>query len=154
MSTEEIKAIMERAVRTEESSYSLYLTASRRVKDPGARAGLADLAEEERKHKEKLERLLTGNLEWAVSVGRKGAVKDLRISEVLESRPITEKSDLRDVLAFAIKREEATGIFYAQMAALADPGPVRDVFHLLAREEARHKQVVEEIYEQDVYQDF
>ncbi len=40
------------------------------------------------------------------------------------------------------------------MAALVDPGPVKDLFEMLAKEEARHKQYVESIYEEDVYKEF
>jgi rubrerythrin len=154
MATKEVKEIIERAIKFEEDSYNLYTTASRRVKDPGAKAGLAELAGEEKKHKTKLEAMLAGTLDWAISVGRKGKVPDLKIGGPLEARPITDKSSLQDVLAVAIKREEATGAFYSQMAALVEPGQARDLFEMLAKEETRHKLYVEKIYEQDVYKDF
>lgn len=154
MAAKEVKEIVERAIRLEEDSYKLYTSASRRVKDPGARAGLAELAGEERKHKAKLEAMLRGNLDWAVSVGRRAKAKDLRIGGPLEAKPITEKSSLQDVLAFAIKREEATGAFYSQMASLLEPGPEKDLFEMLAKEETRHKRYVESIYEEDVYKEF
>ena len=154
MAAKEVKEIVERAIKFEEDSYKLYTSASRRVKDPGARAGLADLAGEEKKHKAKLEGMLAGNLDWTVSVGRRANVKDLEIGGPLEAKPITEQSSLQDVLAVAIKREEATGAFYSQMAALVDPGPAKELFEMLAKEEARHKQYVESIYEEDVYKEF
>lgn len=154
MATEEMKGIIERAIKFEEDSYKLYTSASRRVKDPGARAGLAELAGEEKKHKAKLEGMLKGNLDWAVRVGRRAKVKDLQIGGPLEARPISEQSSLQDVLAVAIKREEATGAFYSQMASLVDPGPAKDLFETLAREETKHKRYVESIYEEDVYKEF
>ena len=123
MAMEEMKETIERAIRWEEDSYKLYTSASRRVKDPGARAGLAELAGEERKHKEKLEAMLAGNLDWAVSAGLREKVRDLRIGDPLEAKPITEQSSLQDVLAVAIKREEATGAFYSQMASLSSMIP-------------------------------
>lgn len=154
MATKEVKEIIQRAIRFEEDSYNLYTSASRRVKDPGARAGLAELAGEEKKHKMKLEGMLQGNLDWAVSVGRKAKVKDLGIGGPLEAKPITEKSSLQEVLALAIKREEATGAFYAQMASLVEPGPEKALFEMLAKEETKHKRYVESIYEEDVYKEF
>ena len=154
MATEEMKGIIERAIKFEEDSYNLYTSASRRVKDPGARAGLAELAGEERKHKAKLEGMLAGNLDWAVSVGRRAKVKDLQIGGPLEAKPITEKSSLQEVLAVAIKREDATGGFYSQMASLVDSGPAKDLFTMLAKEETKHKRYVESIYEEDVYKEF
>jgi rubrerythrin len=87
-------------------------------------------------------------------VGRKAKPKDLKIGAVVESKPITESSDFQAVLAFAIKREEQSGTFYRQMAALAEPGAVKRTFEMLAKEEAQHKEYLESIYEQDVYQAF
>jgi len=154
MAEKEIKAIIERAIKFEEDSYNLYTSASRRIKDPGAKAGLAELAGQEEKHKAKLEGMLRGNLDWIVSVGRKAKVKDLKIGGALEAKAITEESLLQDVLALAIKREEATGAFYAQMAALVEPGPEKALFEMLAKEETKHKLYVESIYEEEVYKEF
>jgi rubrerythrin len=154
MASKDVKDAIERAIKMEENSYNLYASASKRVKDPGAKAGLKELAGEEKKHKAKLEGMLAGDLEWTVSVGRKAKPKDLKIGAVVESKPITESSDFQAVLAFAIKREEQSGTFYNQMAALAEPGAVKRTFEMLAKEEAQHKEYLESIYEQDVYQAF
>jgi rubrerythrin len=152
--TQEIQEILQRAIKVEEASYALYTSASKRVKDPAAKAGLADLAEQEKQHKAKLEGLLAGNLDWAVRLSKREEVRDLQIGEFLEARPLAEGSDLQDVLIVAMKREEATGAFYQQMAALVDPGPVKDLFAFLAKEEVKHKEYVERIYEEVVYRDF
>ena len=154
MVTKEIQEIIERAINLEEDSYSLYTHASQRVKDPGAKAGLGELAEEEKKHKAKLEEMLAGNLDRAISAGRRAKVKDLKIGDPLEAKPLTERSSLQDVLAVAIKREEATGAFYSQMASLVEPGQARDLFEMLSKEETKHKLYVESIYEEDVYKEF
>lgn len=152
--TERIQEILQQAIRVEEASYALYTSASKRVKDPAAKVGLGDLAEQEKQHKAKLEGLLAGNLDWAVRLSRREEVRDLQIGEYLEARPLSEESDLQDVLIVAMKREEATGAFYQQMANLVDPGPVQDLFTLLAKEEAKHKEYVERIYEEVIYRDF
>jgi len=154
MANMDVREIIERAIKMEENSCNLYAAAGRRVKNPGARTGLKELAEEEKKHQTMLQNMLAGDLEWTVSVGRKAKVKDLKIGEALEAKPITESSDLQEVLAFAIKREQQSGAFYAQMAALTEAGPVREAFEMLAREEGRHKEYVESIFEQDIYRDF
>ncbi len=154
MVAEALKKILERAVRMEESSFELYDSASRRVRDPGAKTGLRELAGEEKKHRELLEGLLQGNLDRAVSRGRREAIQDLRIGESLEAKHLTPESTLQEVLAFAIKRETTARDFYAQMVELLDPGPERELFEMLVREESRHKATVENLYEQDIYQDF
>lgn len=149
-----VREIIQQAIKTEEASYALYTSASQRVKDPAAKAGLADLAEQEKQHKAKLEGLLAGDLDWAVRLSQREEVRDLQIGEFLEARPLTEESDLQDVLIVAMKREEATGAFYQQMAGLVEPGPVKDLFEMLAKEEVKHKEYVESIYEEVVYRDF
>ena len=94
------------------------------------------------------------DLDWMVGVGRKARVENLGLGGPLEGKPLNERSSLQDVLAVAIKREESSGAFYAQMAALSDPGPAKDLFEMLAKEETKHKRYVESIYEEDVYKEF
>jgi rubrerythrin len=150
----DVREMIEYAIKLEENAYNLYMSAGKRVKDPGARAYLTELAGEEKKHKEKLGDMLAGDLEWMMSTSRNARVKDLKISAVLEAKPITESSDFQGVLTFAIKQEEQAEVLYSQMASLADPGPVRRVFEALAREEAGHKEYLEGIFDQDIYKDF
>jgi len=154
MDPEQVKDIIQQAIKTEEASYALYTSASGRVKDPAAKAGLADLAEQEKEHKAKLEALLAGDLNWAVKLSRREEVRDLQIGEYLEAKPLREESDLQDVLIVAMKREEGTGAFYAQMAELLEPGAVKDLFEMLSKEEIKHKKYVESIYEDVVYREF
>jgi rubrerythrin len=154
MAAEEVKEILKRAIKTEEDSYNLYTSASKQIKDPAVRAGLGDLAIQEKQHKAKLEALLAGKLVWAARLSQREKVKDLKIGDYLEEKPLTEKSSLQDVLIVAMKREQATGAFYTQMAGLVGPGPEKDLFELLAKEEVKHKKYVESIYEDVVYKQF
>ena len=152
-SKEELKEIVLRAIRNEENAFNLYTSAARRVKDPAARAGLADLADQERGHKSKLEKLLAGDMKWSGGFSKKKA-KDLHVGDHLEAKPLRDSSDLQDVLTVAIKREEASGALYGQMAALLDPGPEKELFEMLASEETKHKLYVESLYEKEVYKEF
>ena len=154
MLSEEITIIIQRAIRGEEDSHRLYTTAQDMIKDPAAKTTLKDLAEQELGHKAKLEALLRGSVPLAVAASKKGQVKDLQIGEFLELKPLTAESDLQDILIVAMKREEATGAFYSQMAELLEPGPARELFEMLAKEEIKHKLYVEQIYEEVVYRDF
>lgn len=152
MAAEEVKAILKRAIKMEEDSYALYTSAGKRIKDAAAKAGLEDLASQEKQHKAKLEALLAGKLSWAARFS--GQEKDLKIGEYFEAKPLSDESSMQDVLIVAAKREEATGAFYTQMAGLADPGPEKDLFELLAKEEIKHKRYVESVYENVVYKEF
>jgi rubrerythrin len=154
MVAEEVKEIIQRAIKNEENAYNLYASAIRRVKDPSARSGLEDLAGQEKQHKAKLEALLEGKLAWTKRISQREKIKDLQIGEYLEAKPLSEGSSLQDVLIVAMKREEASGAFYTQMAGLMEPGPEKDLFELLAKEEVKHKRYVESIYEDVVYKQF
>jgi len=151
---EEVKEIILRAIRMEENSFNLYTAAARRVKDPAARVGLAGLADQERGHKTKLEGLLAGDMKWSAGFSKKKKAKDLHIGDHLEAKPLRDSSDLQDVLTLAIKREEASGALYAQMATLLDPGAEKDLFEMLANEESKHKLYVESLYEKEIYKEF
>lgn len=51
-----VKAILEAAVKIEEQSYALYAMAQEKVKYPSSKKFIEELAQEELKHKNRLER--------------------------------------------------------------------------------------------------
>lgn len=149
-----VESILNRAIRFEEDSFNLYNSALKTVKNPQTREWLKELADWELGHKAKLEGLLKGDIKWAVRKSRREEVKDLKIGDYLVAPELGEKSDFQDVLLVAIKREQAAHDFYASMTELVEEGQARDLFDLLAKEELKHKQMVEKYYEEYVYKDF
>lgn len=149
-----VESILKRALRFEEDSYNLYNSAIQMVKSPQTKEWLKELADWELGHKAKIEGLLKGDLNWAVRKSRREEVKDLKIGNYLVAPSLSEKSDFQDVLLVAIKREQSAHDFYASMADLVEEGQAHDVFDLLAKEELKHKQMVEKYYEEYVYKEF
>ena len=149
-----VESILKRAVRFEEDSFNLYNSAIKTVKNPQTKEWLKELADWELGHKAKLEGLLKGDVEWAIRKSRREEVKDLKIGDYLVAPALGEKSDFQDVLLVSIKREQAAHDFYASMADLVEAGQAHDLFELLAKEELKHKQMVEKYYEEYVYKDF
>jgi len=149
-----VESILKRALRFEEDSYNLYNSAIQMVKSPQTKEWLKELADWELGHKAKIEGLLKGDLNWAVRKSRREEVKDLKIGDYLVAPSLSEKSDFQDVLLVAIKREQSAHDFYASMADLVEEGQAHDVFDLLAKEELKHKQMVEKYYEEYVYKEF
>ena len=50
---------------------------------------------------------------------------------------------IEDILKFAITKEEASHLFYTDMAENVDDEAVRDMFRTFAQEELRHKEMLE-----------
>ncbi len=149
-----ITNILNRAIRFEEDSFNLYNSAIDKIKNPQTKDWLKELADWELTHKAKLEGLLKGDLNWAVRKSKREEVADLKIGDYLVAAPLNEKSDFQDVLLVAMKREESARNFYAGMVELVEAGEAHDLFDLLAKEEAKHKQMVEKYYEEYVYKEF
>ena len=78
---------------------------------------------------------------------------DLKIGEHIMPGQLTSKSDFQDALLVAMKREEASYSFYSAMANLVTP-EAKGIFEFLANEESKHKNHVQAIYDEIVYQDF
>ncbi len=110
---------------------------------------ISKLAEEERSHKEALERL---NIEKLAGMGSQ-KIQDLKIAEYLQDRKITDTSSLQDVLVFAMKREKEAYDFYTRFAAEMSDLEVKNILEAFAQEELKHKRDLETFYDDVIYQE-
>jgi rubrerythrin len=148
-----IAQILERAIRFEEQAYDFYMGALDMVKQPHIRDVLSDMGAEEIKHKNKLQALLDGDVETLISVQQRGKVEDLRLAEYLVAPPLGADATFQDVLVVAMKREKSSHEFYSTMATVAGNEQAKDLFEFLAQEELVHKNKIETLYDEVVYQD-
>ena len=148
-----IEQILGQAIRFEEDAYAFYSGAIDMVERAHIRAALEDLAQEEAKHKEQLQALLAGDTTRIISVRNKGQIEDLKLAEYLVPRPLDPKAGLQDVLIVAMHREKSSYDFYSTMAEIAEEEASRSLFGFLAQEESVHKNKVESLYDEVVYQD-
>ncbi|MCQ4575067.1 MAG: ferritin family protein [Candidatus Brocadiales bacterium] len=137
------------AIEKEENAYNLYRGMLDKINDPGAKAMVSKLAEEERSHKNALERL---DLKKLQKLGSK-KVEDLKIVEYLQDRVITDTSSLQDVLVFAMKREKEAHEFYSRFASEMPDLEVKNILEALAQEELKHKRDLEVFYDDVIYQE-
>jgi rubrerythrin len=147
-----IEQILEQAIRFEEDAYSFYQGAIEMVERAHIRATLGDLAKEEVKHKERLQALLAGDTTRIIAVSNRGQIDDLKLAEYLVPRPLDPKASLQDVLIVAMHREKLSHEFYSTMAEIAESEDSRGLFDFLAQEELMHKNKVESLYDEVVYQ--
>jgi rubrerythrin len=150
-----IEEILEAAIESEVESYELYKNAVDLVDADHIKAMLRELAQEELGHKVALEgmRASTAELQWQVQELKAAPIQDYKIGDHLVAAPLGPSSTFQDVCIFASKKEQQSHDLYASMAAQSQ-GSVRDLLEAMAKDELRHKNLVERWYEDVVYQEF
>jgi rubrerythrin len=142
-----LKGILTQAIKAEEAAYALYTSAAKVIKSAEAKIVFGELAKDEAGHKEKIEKLMAGNLQWEIKKAEQARIADFHVGDGLVTKPLTAESDLQDALLLAIKREKGSHEFYAAMAGAVSDAAVKGLFELLAKEELKHKNKVEAMYE-------
>lgn len=123
------------AIGEEQAAADFYTQLANQVKVPGMREALASFAQEEMKHKAKLQAIQAGGAFQPSGE----QVANLKVAEYVVDVSPDPNLDYRGVLVMAMKKEKAAFKLYTDLAASATDGTVRDTFLALAQEEARHK---------------
>ena len=129
-------------VEKESQAEAFYRHWASKLENPGAKALLSDLAEQEVKHRVFFEKLK----ETDIQQDQAPKVLDLHMSDYLVSREISEDSSTQDVLISAIHREANAIKFFTDLAAQS--GKMRSTFENLAAEEKKHKLRLETFYDE------
>jgi rubrerythrin len=142
---DELVELWETAIYKEIASQSLYLETQRETGDPAARAMLEELAAEELKHAEILRTMKEAG--WEPGDFSRASAGDLALSAYLKGPDTLEGAGLQEVLLFAMKREEQSAAFYAQMMGALRQELSKTLCLRLAQEELKHKMKLELEYE-------
>ena len=150
-----IEAILKEAIQGEVESHELYTKAEALVESAHIKDLLRELAQEELGHKVALENMLADPdlREWQVRELQAAPIQDYQISDHLVARPLQPNSSFQDVCIFAAQKENESHELYRNMAAQSS-GQTRDLLEAMAKDELRHKNLVEGWYEEVVYQEF
>jgi rubrerythrin len=150
-----IEEILTKAIQGEVESYELYRNAVDLVQAGHIKAMLRELAQEEVGHKLALERMLAdpAQLKWQVRELKAAPIQDYKIGDHLVAQPLGPGSTFQDVCIFASRKEQESYELYSSMAAQTE-GEARDLLQAMAKDELRHKNLVERWYEDVVYQEF
>ena len=150
-----IETILREAVQGEVEAYELYTNAVDLVRADHIKEVLRELAAEELGHKNALEKLLANPDQIGVQVQamQKATVEDYKIADHLVAQPLGPDSTFQDVCIFAAQKEQQSHELYRDLAA-ANVGEVRNLLEAMAKDELRHKNLVEGWYEEVVYQEF
>jgi rubrerythrin len=150
-----VQKILKEAIQGEVESCQLYTDAVELVQADHIKAMLRELAQEELGHKLALERMLNdpAQLKWQVRELKAAPIQDYKIGDHLVAQPLGPDSTFQDVCIFASKKEQESYQLYSDMAA-QNVGEIRDLLEAMAKDELRHKNLVERWYEDIVYQEF
>lgn len=133
---ERLKLIMESAIKQEEYSREFYKAAAAKTKVPSAKKLLLRLSAEEQIHKERLETMDFSKLGAKVLADR---INEIDVAQELMLTPVNEFKDLKAVLLFAIKKEQAAKKLYEELAYAAEDEKARHLFNVLSSEENNHE---------------
>jgi rubrerythrin len=122
------------AIDREAEAIQLYKDLAARVDKPEIQRVLEDFAEEELEHKAKLEAIRQGEVTL-----KEEDVGDLGIADYVGGGEPRPDMSYADVLVLAMKKEKVSYKLYLDLAAIAQDQRLKDMFMLLAQEEAHHK---------------
>ena len=144
-----VDEILDYAIDQEQQAADFYADLAGRAEKAGMKDVLLEFSEEEKRHKERLLAVKTGERELTPEQ----EVLDLKISDYLVEVNATDDISYQDALIIAMKRERAAYELYSDMAEKIPAGNLREVFVGLAREEAKHKLFFESEYDERVLTD-
>lgn len=149
MKLDSVEEILRFAIRKEADAATSYRIAADRSR-PGVKKFFKELAEEEDKHKSKLEKF---DLKKIGEMKIK-EIKGLGMSERMEDIPFGPELSYEELLRLAIKAEEKSEQLYTSTAKLVTDPSLKKLLLILAQEEVGHKVKLEKIYDDEVLKEF
>ena len=132
-----IDEILEFAITREIEAYQLYMYIAKRAENYQIRKVCEDFAQEELEHKAKLELEVMKTCK---------VVRDFDISLYTDDAGEPIDMDYKELLVFAIKKEEKSIKLYSDLAAIVKDITSRETLLALVEEEKQHKQRFETEY--------
>jgi len=146
MKAEDYKKVITMAVENEIEAYDFYKAAGEKVKDANLKTIFNDLAEEEKKHRDFLQGLLTQAKPMKFDEG-----KDYKISESVDKPKLSISMSPADAIGLAMKNEEEAMQMYSELAKASADKEQKEMFDSLARMEKGHKVKLEGLYSDMAY---
>jgi rubrerythrin len=142
MKTEDAKKIISMAVDREIESFNFYQSVTDKVKDKALKEIFAELAGEEKKHRELLQGMLTKD----IAKMKFDPSHDYKVADILPTTKLSVDMKPIEGIIVAIKKELEAMQMYTQLAALSNDTETQFLFSQLANMERGHKARLEDIY--------
>jgi len=137
-----IYEVLDFAIAGEINAHELYTKMAAMVENPWMCRTIEGFAQEELQHRAKLEAVKAGKIAL-----KREEVGDLGIAEMLDDVKPHARMNYRELLAFAIKKEDVSHSLYTTMASIFSEPELKALFRKLAEEEADHKRRFEIEYD-------
>jgi len=131
---ETIDDVLNFAITQETKAHDFYLELADWVETERTSKALQNFADEELTHLQKLLALKKSNLRIAAA-----QIGSLDIAEKLEPVEPKENMDYTKTLIYAIKKEDRANKLYNSLAEASDDPEIKEMFLLLAQQEANHR---------------
>ena len=141
-----VDEILDYAIDQEQQAADFYASVAARAEKAGMKKLLLEFSEEEKRHKERLLAVKTGERKLTPEK----EVLDLKISDYLVEVDASDNISYQDAMIVAMKKERAAFELYSDMAEKVPDSNLKQVFVGLAKEEAKHKLFFETEYEERV----
>jgi rubrerythrin len=130
-----IEEILNYAIGEEQAAVDFYTSLAANAHSEDMKTAFTEFAKEEINHKTRLTKIKTEGIFSLPS----GKVTDLKIGDYLVNVKPHENMTYQEALILAMKKEKAAFVLYSKLAERAPNQALKEVFHLLALEESRHK---------------
>ncbi len=147
MKPEDFEKIISSAIDSEVESYTFYKSVADRAKDKSLKTIFLDLAEDEKGHREYLQRVLTRGLKEMHFID----APDYKVTDTLNEPELSVDMKPLDGLLLAIKKELQAAQMYTRLARASADAEQKMVFEQLANMEKGHKARLEDIYTNMAY---
>ena len=149
MMDKELEKIINFAIDQEKKAVSFYQYLQKITKFSEKKNLLKDLENMEMGHIEILKKLKNEDLK-DIEVKE---VQNLHIGDYLVPSEPSENMSYQDIIVIAIKKEEKAYNLYKDLASKMDNENAKKLFLKLASEEAKHKNIFEQMYDEEILSD-
>ena len=143
-----LQDLLDFAMKREIESQRIYEEVQEKTENSTAKSMLKALALEEQQHIERI-RELGGTRASAKFNDTK--IVEIKNSSFFDDYAFPEGAELEDVLKFAIKREQASMEFYANIMSAVEGEEAKSICEQLAHDELKHKAKLELMYDDLFY---
>ena len=134
------------AMDKEKKANELYLLFRGKVKDEAAKTLLKDLADQEMGHYRMIQEALQGGS--IEVIGARATGRDIQVSDYMVEIELGPDSTPQDIMVSAMQMEKKALDYYSALLEQYRGTALEALFTRLAREEMRHKEILEKEYEQ------
>jgi rubrerythrin len=136
---EDIKQILEHAIRDETYFYNFYNFLSEKALNEDVKQQLKRLASDELRHKQKLEAMKDFDFS---DISELEVLDRVHAEEDASQVSLDSFNDIKSMLNFAIKQEVIANITYTKLAEACKESSMESVFKELATEEKKHELIL------------